>query len=59
MCIAGRGQACRWGGDCGKGAVRVQEDTGRELRMWTVDRLLRTGKMAPWVKAIVLCELYD
>lgn len=20
MCIAGQGQACRWGGDCGKGA---------------------------------------
>lgn len=48
-------------GTVGKG--RVQEDTGRELRMWMVhsrmDRLLRTGNMAPWVKAIVLCEPDD
>lgn len=58
-----KGKLAEWVGTVGKG--RVQEATGRELRMWMVhsrvDGLLRTGKMAPSpsVKAIVLFEPDD
>lgn len=45
--LLGKGKLADGVGTVGRGPVRVQEETGRELRMWTVDRLLRTGKTAP------------